>query len=250
MEIEFLTKFGMTPTEAQVYLDILKSREIQIGPIIKNTGLHRGTIYNTINNLIKKGFVGFINKSGIRYYNACKKNRFDNIIDDKKRELDEDKKNVESLLKDMSKLCQNNCEQEVNVLQGVEAFKTAFLEIYDYCKENGCEYLFQGRGGEMQDATGEEFYKYTQKLKKKMKISCRVILDFENIGHSYHKHVAGNIKHLPSKVFSPVNFWIYGDIVLIVLFRASPLTTIKIRSNYLADSFRNYFEYLWKISNK
>lgn len=250
MDIEILSKFGLTNVESRIYLEVFKLGETQIGPIIKRTGLHRGTVYNSINNLIEKGFVCFINKSGTRHYKTSDFKAFDNFVENKQRELLDNKNKVENFLKNLGNEHENTGEQDVMVFHGVEAFKTVFLQVYDYCKKNNCEYLFQGRGGEMQDATGESFYRYTQKIKKKMKIQCRVILDKENVKHPYHKLVYGNIKHLPSKFVSSVNFWVYGDSVLIVLFRAVPLTTIRITSKSLADGFRNYFEYLWKIAGR
>ncbi|MEM4271938.1 MAG: hypothetical protein QXD13_02535, partial [Candidatus Pacearchaeota archaeon] len=138
---------------------------------------------------------------------------------------------------------------EIQVFYGIEAFKALFLEIYKECKKNKIEYLFQGRGGEMMEATGEGFYAYTQKLKKKLKIQCRIILSNETRRLSYRKYTVGNIRYLPTKVYSPINFWIYGDVILLVLFRASPLTIIKIKSNLLSDGFKNYFESLWAISS-
>jgi sugar-specific transcriptional regulator TrmB len=55
MNLEILEKFGITPTEAKVYTSIFGLKNIPIGYIIKKTGLHRGTIYNSLNNLIRKG---------------------------------------------------------------------------------------------------------------------------------------------------------------------------------------------------
>ena len=56
MDVNELVSFGMTKTEAKIYLEISKLDETKIGPIIKRTGLHRGTVYNAINDLIEKGF--------------------------------------------------------------------------------------------------------------------------------------------------------------------------------------------------
>lgn len=250
MELEILTKFGLTNVEAQIYLEIFKLKESQIGMIIKKTGLHRGTVYNSINNLIEKGFVSFVNKSGVRHYKTCDISAFGNFVENKQRELIENKKKVEGFLSELGKINEDVGEQDVSVFHGVEAFKTAFFQIYDYCKKNDCEYLFQGRGGEMYDSVGEAFYTYTQKLKDKMKIQCRVILSKETKSHFFHRYASGDIKHLSVKLSSPVSFWIYGDNVLIVLFKENPLTTIRIRSKSLADGFRNYFDYLWKIADK
>lgn len=243
MEFELLRKFGMTNTEIKVYLEITKVHETKIGPITKKTGLHRGTVYNALTSLIKKGFVIYTDKKNVRYYRTSGDKIFKQLIREKEEELKEDKEKIDEL----AKITKNLPDEEVDVkiLFGVEAFKTLFLEIYDECKKCDCEYLFQGRGGEMQDAVGEGFYKYTQKLKKKMRIKCRVILSKETKNLAYHKYTVGIIKYLSTKVYSPINLWIYGDTVLFVLFKTNPLTSIKIKSSSVADGLRNYFETIW-----
>ncbi|MFA6022555.1 MAG: helix-turn-helix domain-containing protein [Candidatus Pacearchaeota archaeon] len=250
MEINDLIVFGMTKTEAKIYLEILKVGETAIGLIIQLTGLHRGTVYNSIVNLIEKGFVSFIDKEGVRYYRVSGDRIFKNIIESKEKEIVKEKKELTKFFEEMNNIHKDKNNQEVQVFYGVEAFKSNFINIYEDCKRENCEYLFLGKGGVMQDAVGAGFYRYTQRLKKKMKIKCRVILDEENKKHSYHKYVFGNVRHLTTKLQSPVNFWIYQDLVLMVLFESNPLTTIKVKSKSLSDSFRNYFEYLWTISRK
>lgn len=248
MDADYLKSFGITFTEAKVYLVISKLTETEIGRVIKITGLHRGTVYNSIESLIEKGFVSFIDREGKRFYKISGKKIFENIISEKQKEANEIKSKLNKLFLDIEKTKDSGKKQEVEVFYGVPAFKNLFLNMFEKCKKSNIEYLFQGRGGEMQDATGEEFYKYTQKLKKSMKIKCRVILDRGTIRHPYHRYVTGDIRYLHSDIKSPVNFWIYENIVLIILFGASPLISIKIKSDLLSDGFKNYFERLWKLA--
>lgn len=80
-------------------------------------------------------------------------------------------------------------------------------------------------------------------------MKCKIILNKENIAPPHLKYVVGNIKYLSTKIDSPVNYWIYDDIVLLVLFQTRPLISIKIKTKLLANSFKNYFEYLWEIAD-
>lgn len=250
MEVEELKKFGMTNIEAKIYLEIIRIDETPIGPLIKRTGLHRGTVYNCISSLIKKGFVSFIDMGGIRYYKYSGENFFRNILEEKKRELIKEERKIKQFFEGISRIKEKVEEQKVEVFYGAESFKSLFLEIYDECKKKNIEYFFLGRGGEMQEATGAIFYRHTQKLKKKLNIKCRVILSEETKKLSYHKYTSGNIKYLRTKIYSPINLWIYENVVLVVLFGVIPLTSIKIKSKLLANSFKNYFEYLWKIAKR
>jgi sugar-specific transcriptional regulator TrmB len=248
MELDNLLEFGMTHTEAKIYFELTHKKETKIGSIIKNTGLHRGTVYNSISNLIKKGFVSFVNKNGTKFYKISGKGIFDNLLKERIKTIKKEKLEIDKIFKEIENFHARDEDQDVQVIYGTEAFKTLFLDIYKTCKEKNIEYLFLGRGGEMQDETGKLFYENTQRIKKRNGIKCRIILDKETISHDYQKYIKGNRKYLPKKVPSPANFWIYEDIVLIVLFGTKPLVNIKINSKLLSDAFRNYFENLWKIA--
>ena len=147
MEINELVLFGITKTEAKIYLEIAKLGETQIGPIIKRTGLHRGTVYNSINNLIGKGFLSFVDKDKHRFYKISNRKIFQNIIREKQKEIMDKSKNIEKFFENLEKYKEKSEKQDVQVFYGVKSFKNLFLEIYDECKKNNCEYLFQGRGG-------------------------------------------------------------------------------------------------------
>ncbi len=241
---------GMTHTEARVYLEVAKSPNTTIGPIIKRTGFHRGTVYNALNSLIEKGFLSFTNKDGSRFYHISGEKIFEEIFKEKEKSLEKNKDYVKKILKEASELTSIENQQEVEVFHGRTAFKTIFLSIYDECKKKDIEYIFLGRGGEMMEEVGEPFYIYTQKLKKRMKVKCRIILGEDTVNMKYQKYVFGGIRHLPTKIKGPVNFWIYGDNIVMVSFKSKPLVIIKIKSEPLAYSLKNYFENLWEISKK
>jgi DNA-binding MarR family transcriptional regulator len=245
MEIQDLIKFGMTKTEAKIYLELSKLGETKIGDIIKITGLHRGTVYNALNDLIEKGFVGFVDVQEGRMYKVSGKSIFLNVVDEKHKEIEAGKKHIDEFFRQLSRLKQEVTEQKVKVLYGLDAFKMLFLDMYKECRAKKTEYLFMGEGGKMSDAVGLGYYKHTQKLKKDLKIKCRIILSRESRSLPYHQYCQGNKRYMPTKVPSPVNFWIYGSKVLFVIWDSKPLVSIVVQSNQLANGFRNHFEGLW-----
>ena len=248
MELPDFGEFGMTGVESKIFNELIKLKSSKMGEIAKRTGLHRGTVYNALNSLIKKGIVSFIDEDKKRLYKITGQDIFEEIIEEKERGLLKEKDKIRNFFEYLKRNNEPIKKEEVNVYYGVDAFKTLFLEIYKICKRNNIEYLFLGRGGEMQDAVGVAFYKYTQKLKNTMKVKCRVILDRGTINLEYHNYVQGNIRYLTTKIKSPVNFWIYEDTVLLILFGSNPLISIKIKSETLSNAFRNYFESLWKMA--
>ena len=240
--------FGLTPTETKIYTEVAHLGEIKIGDLIKRTELHRGTVYNVILRLVEKGFLSFIIKSGCKWYTVTGKKIFQEKL--KKEELDIKSKilDVEKFFEHVEEISKDKENADVKIYYGVESFKNLFLEMYDTCKKQKIEYLFMGKGGEMAKATGMGFYEYTQKLKKKLGIICRVLIDRQAKKLEFHKSMQGNRKYLETNTDSPINFWIYDNTTFIVLFESKPLVSIKIQSKTLSDAFRNYFETIWRTT--
>jgi sugar-specific transcriptional regulator TrmB len=249
MEINDLMSFGITYTEAKVYKEISKLGKIPIGPIIKKTGLHRGTVYNCLNNLIRKGFISFIDKDK-RYYEISGTEIFRDILKNKEGRLKDERKKIEEYSKEISGNNKEPEKQGVRVFSGVSAFKALFLEMLYECEKKKEPYISQALGGEMRKGVGGGFYKYSQKLKKRKGIKCRIILSKKSKDLPHHKYTEGNIRYLPSKIQRPVNFWIYCDKILFVAWEEKPVTIIKIQSDPLANSFKKYFDNLWKVGAK
>jgi len=245
MERPNLGPFGITPTEQRVYFEIMNLGETGIGQIIKRTGLHRGTVYNSINKLIEKGFVSYNDNSGVRAYRISGKKIFEEIILEHKKNDEADFIKIEDFFKQVTEKGKNIEKHKVETFLGVSAFKTLFLEMYDECREKKIEYLFQGKGGEMLDVVGSGFYDYTKKLRREFGIKCRLILEekFRDPNAFEQKNITK--KYVNDKINTPLNLWIYGSTLLLVFFDMSPITCIRIRNESLASRFRNYFEELW-----
>lgn len=245
MEKNYLGSFGITPTEEKVYLELLKLGETGMGEIIKRTGLHRGTVYNSVNQLVDKGFVSFNDKNGCRYYHISGKKIFEEIALENKKNIEKEFNNVEDLFKETLEKNNKDEKHKIETFLGVNAFKTLFLEMYDECRDKNIEYLFQGRGGEMESIVGEVFYEYVNNLRKKNNIKCRLLFEekFRNPKEIETKHVIK--KYVKDKIKTPLNLWIYGNTILMVFFEMNPITIIKIKNESLASRFKNYFEELW-----
>jgi len=55
-----LNEIGLTENESKIYLALIDLGPSLAGQISRKTGLHRRTVYDSIEMLIKKGLVGYI----------------------------------------------------------------------------------------------------------------------------------------------------------------------------------------------
>src|SRR3989338_3484937 len=78
-----LIALGLTETESKVYLALLKRGSSLAGKVTKETGLHRRTVYDTIERLIEKGLASYIVTNNQRYFEAIDPERLMQILKEK-----------------------------------------------------------------------------------------------------------------------------------------------------------------------
>ncbi len=251
MDNDLLTNFGMTPTEAKIYKEILLLKESKIGQIIERTTLHRGTVYNSLQKLCAKGFLSFIQKEGKGYYCLTDLNVFNEKIKQEKQRLDKLDKSLKEI-KEIKGMREYLEKPNIKILIGDAGFKSFFKDLYDYSYLTKKEYLFMGQGGEMIRHFGKEYYVQTQELKKNMKVKCRVILNSTDPSKNdpTKKIVVGDVKYLSWKYLSETSTWIYGNKVVIVIWKTNPIKIVVIDSREVRDSYGSFFEEMWKSAKK
>src|SRR3989339_828361 len=86
-EIEVLEELGLSGAEAKVYLALLETGSSLAGPIIKKTGLHRGTTYQIIQRLQEKGLVSSIVKGKKQHFESVNPERLMDMLRNKEEGL-------------------------------------------------------------------------------------------------------------------------------------------------------------------
>lgn len=237
---------GLTDVEFRIFTRILEKGESNLGSVIKELGLHKGTAYNSIRRLEEKGLISFKELNGINSYSvntlALQKQLEDleKLSREKLRHLKETIEKAKAISKESKETA------KVHVLVGNEGFKTFLKNLMDWAYQSKNEYLFIGRGDEILEHFGEEYFTLIQAKNKKLDINSRVILNETTKGLPVIKQIAGSIRYLKLKYPSPVSTWIYDDTVAIVLWDSKPLLTATIDSSSAADSYRTFFENLWE----
>lgn len=236
-EIKALEEFGLTETEAKVYLALLEEGSTLAGPIIKKTALHRGTTYQILQRLIEKGLVSYVIKSGKRYFDAISPERFIEILKDKQEQM---ALVLPSLLqkKEMSKQ-----KQEVNVYSGRKGIKTILEKMLEELKGKG--YLDFGVSGLFRQVMGA-YWDVWQKKKKKYKIKSKCIFNEELRDSELVKDYYGNSRFHSSEFKSLTDTIIYEDKVVLFIWSVSSPIAVEVISKENSKSYRNQFMFMWK----
>lgn len=226
-----LKQAGLTENESKVYLALLNKGPSLAGSISRKTGLHRRTIYDTTEMLIKKGLVGYILKNNRKLFQASNPNRILEIIQEKQNQ-------VESILPEL--LTQYNStkeKQETNFYKGKEGLKTIFEDQLD-----SKEILILGASPKAYEVL-QFYFKWYDKKRKQRKIKSRIIATDKKI----KKIPLADIRYLPQKYANPTAINIYDDKTAIILWAKEPVA-ILIKNKEIAEGYKNYFELMWKIA--
>jgi len=231
--MEHLNQAGLTDNESKVYLALLDLGPSLAGEISRKAGLHRRTIYDVTEMLIKKGLIGYILKNNRKLFQASNPDRLLEIIKEKEDILSPI---VQELQRKFTKTKE---KEETNFYKGREGLKNIFAE-----QLNHKEILILGASPKAYDIL-QFYFGFYDKERKAKKIKTRIIASDKKI-----KRIAlSEIKYLPEKYSNPVSINIYGDKTAIILWASEPLAIV-IKNKEITEGYKNYFELMWKIAKK
>ena len=231
---EKLRKAGLTGNESTIYLELLKQGELSANELAKKIGMDRTMTYTVLNNLIQKGIISYVIKSNKKFFKA---ENPENLLNS----LKEKESFIKDLIHQLKKIQQiKDTPYKINIYEGKEGIRT-FLKLMVKHKTL-CSF---GATGRIYDLLYEA-QAITKTLKKK-DYSAKIITSPKYKNHKMIK--LGYIKFRFLDIKSEATTSIFGDYVSIHILNQKPLV-ILIKNKEINESYRNYFEVLWKIAKK
>ncbi len=242
--IKIMKEFGLSEKETELYLKLLELGSTTSGILRSELGFYSKTIYELLNKLIGKGLVSFVIKSNTKYFEADNLEKFLDIIEEEKENLDLREKNFRKILPELNerKLLKNEL-QEATIYKEKNGMKTIFE---DQLKQKE-EILVFGGGGNFKESL--MFYsELWHKKRVKLKIRVRLLLSEKFRGNKDLKNYKLiKIKFLPEEFDNPAPAVVYGNKVAITIWGKVPLA-ILIKGSEVSRSYKSYFNLLWKIA--
>jgi len=246
MDINILENLGLTKGESKVYLALLEYGTLTTGSIAKYSGVTHSKIYKIVDKLSIKGLVSHILKGKIKYFNASNPNKILNLINNKKEELFEREKEFKENLPLLERISQKSREEsKVEVFEGFQGLKTVFDEIFITLKKGDILYTLG-----VSKITGQlqrYFYHFFKKQAKKgFKIHAIFNDDARDIAKERSNKYT-SFKFMQKGVMTPTIINIYKNKTIInTRSEKEQFFTIVVTSKETADSYKKYFEMLWK----
>lgn len=237
-ELEYL---GFTTNEAKVYLTLLKIGRAQAGRIAKECRLERTSTYNALKKLTQEGVVASVIESNKQVFSVGEPEKIRDIF----KEKEERAIKIIPQLQELKKFERE--KENIIKFRGYAGIKTVFNDILNSCG-HGEEYLIFGSENQLSQKMPVYAEIYVARKDKK-KLRARILMNkkFKKIGHKMSKYT--EVKYVPKEVRSFSNINIYKNKVAILIWSEIPEAII-IDNKETTDSFRSYFEFMWKSAKK
>ena len=184
------------------------------------------------------------------HFSAANPERIKDFLEQKDNELNKEKELVNKLLPTLLlKYKESREDTDVEVFYGWEGMKTVYTDIAKSLRKGDENYIFgasKGQAFEKTDRFFTPYYKLVEKSGYKIKIIFNENVRDWVVRTGYlDKSKLHEVRYLHQDTFTEINF--YKDTVLFVMLLEKPIV-IRVRSKEAANSFKKFFETMWKLA--
>lgn len=248
MDEALLEKLGLTKGEIKVYLALNKLGESTVGPIGSESKVSKSKIYDILEKLISKGLVGYIIKEGKKHFVTNDPKMISCFIAKKEDDLEAIKKEADSLISELLLQRQIGKPKKIaEIYEGFHGLKAIREELMTEFK-SGDTLLVLGAPKVANDRWEGWLLDFHRK-RCKNNVGMRIIYnaDAKDYGSVRTKMARTQVRYLPNHLVSPNWIDIFPSAIMLGI--VSPITlAIVIRNKELVESFRSYFDVMWKVS--
>lgn len=248
MDAKLLEEIGLTEGEVKVYYALLRLGHTKTGILASTAGVSSSKVYKILDRLERKGLAGHIVKGEIKYFCAMQPERILDYIDEKKKRLENKRRQVESILPDIRRQVEaSGGKEEATIYQGRRAVENFFRSILDDLPSGEAYYVIGAGYGSDVSGLRDFFYKHHQRRARKG-IRVKMLANFDVKGSLVKStSLKSEIRYLPQYLITNMEIVFYNDKVFIAIFSPDP-SGFLLESKEAVKSFKAYFDAFWKIA--
>jgi sugar-specific transcriptional regulator TrmB len=248
MNLELLSKIGLSENEIKVYISLLKLGRTTSTPIVKESKVSNSKVYQTLEKLIRKGLVSYVVKNNRKNFQAAEPKRLLFLLQEKKETISKQEDELNKFLPEIKKLINlKNKNQETTIFEGLEGLESAIDELLEALKEKETCYLLLTNNY----LGNKAFMSFLDKFHKKRmaaKINIKILTGKQSgkLLRQRKKFKGESIKFSDQKI--PVETFIYKGVVMFLNWDNSSAFVIRSQSNF--EHYKKFFEDIWKKAKK
>lgn len=239
---ELLEEAGLTQREIKVYTALLEIGESTAGSIIKESGIPGSKIYETLDKLKERGLVSSIVKKNILHFTASPPKQILHLLDSQREKI------ATSIVPQLELLEKKDKRpRETTMYEGVKGVKAIYALMLRATNRGDTIYAL-GIPLKAQEMMAPFLTSFNRKRTKKC-INLKAIYhrDCKKFGEQRKKLKYTQVRYMPTGLVTPAWVDVFADYVVLFDITDTP-TAVLIRDKNMAQSFRAYFEMIWKQS--
>jgi sugar-specific transcriptional regulator TrmB len=243
--MSILEDIGLTQRESEIYQEVLRRGEVKIGSLLVALKMHPQVIYRSIEGLISKGLITEFYRRGRKHVRAESPHTLLKIEEHRMSRLEE-------LMPTLISMQKKGKEQTiVRVEKGNEAIIKLRTSAVEKLKKGQTYYVIGGSSERFYSAMGSTLARIEAKRVEKGVL--RKMISYESqrgpMKTLDKERRLTDFRFILGGKTSPASTLIYGNTVGLFIWADEPIA-ITLESRELADSYRDFFEALWKVAKK
>lgn len=238
---EILTKCGLTKNESKVYLALLTLGSATAVEVTRQSKVHRVNVYDVLERLIEKGLISTVIQSNKKIYEAASPSQLTELLREKEVLLNQ-------IMPELSEEYKSKKDkQQVHHFFGPEGVMRAYKMMLE---QNETVYALGGSG------LNRKYMKHRHEMWDRERIrrgmACKALY-YEFVRKDKKKiwdDSTVKIKFIPDKFRTTGMVDICGDLVINLLPIEGSIMAIVIENKTLADTYRQFFDFMWENAKK
>lgn len=247
MDIESsLQNLGLTKNESKVYLALINIGSTTTSKIIKQVGINTSKVYESLERLLKKGFVSYTIIKNKKHWQAEDPKAISEYISEEQNELNKKKKESDSIILELNNIknIHSSIDSEYKIFEGIKGIKAAREHALEILGPKDTFYLIIATYPD--DKNLFAYFDEFQERRAKKGIYYKAIFgkNLQKEAEFRKKLPKSEIKLIDSKTLSPTWMEIYKNYVCIGVMGKNP-AVIVIKNADVAKGYIQYFNMLW-----
>ena len=231
---ESMKELGFTDNESKIYLILVRAGALTAAQISDKTKIHRMNVYSLLERLQEKGLISFSLTGKRKYYQAANPKMLLDLEEERKKKIAHIVSELESQIN------QSVDTQEALIYKEKKGIRAALEQV----TKSKTEVCIFASGWVFQKHFPEYFEAWHQRLVDN-KVKGKMLLSIHFKDTKILK--PWDYRYLSSDFIFPSTTLIFEDKVLLNLWGIPPLA-ILIKGKEVAESYKKYFELLWKTA--
>lgn len=239
-----LSSLNLSSVEEKILGVVINNQDILAKTIIERVDHDKKVVYDNLDKLQRKGLLTSVVRERARRYSFAGADAIRSFFREELRLLNTRKHNSESLINDIEKITPFQQERScTELLLGAKSIRQFLLHLIEATKE----YVVIGAPSESLDVLGSTFWHNFHARQEENGVNARMIFNA-----SLKRQWPISNPNLDVRYFTVeplTETIIFNDTVAILVWTPDPSATI-IQNKSVAQSYKHFFELLWKQAKK